>query len=68
MEKGALALLRILGISLLLGGIIVGIHPAYRATAQALWRGDVESSPLWTTNANFYEAVSVDAPAETEAP
>ena len=69
MEKGAVALARILLIALLAGAIIVLAVPDYRATLQALWNGDPESSPIWLSNQKYYPEVTLqkdfpDEPAQ----
>lgn len=66
MEKGALALARILLVALLLGAIVVLAVPDYRGTLQALWIGEPESSPIWLSNQSYYPEVTLqkDIPDE----
>ncbi|HMO05445.1 MAG TPA: hypothetical protein PKC67_05975 [Kiritimatiellia bacterium] len=59
MERGVKALLRILFAALLLGLLVIAFHPAYRVTAQALWRGDVSASPIAGSNQAYYPDVVV---------
>jgi len=59
MERGVKALLRILLAALLLGLLVIAVHPAYRATAQALWRGDLSASPIAESNHAYYPDVVV---------
>ncbi len=59
MEQGAKALLRILLGALVIGAIVVGAHPKYRATAAALWRGHPEKSPIWSSNSAYYSEVEL---------
>lgn len=57
MDKGALAVARILLLSLVLGGAVILTHPGYRAAFMAVLRGKPESSPVWMSNENYYPAV-----------
>lgn len=59
MERGVEALVRILVVALLLGLVVIALHPGYRATAQALWRGDLSASPIVESNRGFYPDVTV---------
>lgn len=60
MDTGARMLLKILGAAVLLGLIVVFAHPDYRDTARAMFRGEVESSAIWRTNAEYYSEVSYE--------
>ncbi|HMO52285.1 MAG TPA: hypothetical protein PKE26_13955 [Kiritimatiellia bacterium] len=62
MERGVNVLVRILAGALILGGLVIVFHPDYRETWKALWRGDVESSPIWQSNADYYREVFFDLP------
>ncbi|MBP7275712.1 MAG: hypothetical protein KBA51_05875 [Kiritimatiellae bacterium] len=66
MDSGAQMLLRILGVALVLGLIVVFAHPDYRNTARAMFRGEVESSAIWRSNAEYYSEVSYEPIAEPE--
>lgn len=57
MDKGAVAVARILLLSLLLGGAVIMTHPGYRAAFLAVFRGKPETSPIWLSNENYYPAV-----------
>lgn len=60
MEQGAQALFRILLGALLLGALVVALHPAYRATALAIAHGRAESAPIWISNGAYYSEVELD--------
>lgn len=57
MDKGALAVARILIAGIVLGFLVMIFYPAYRKTAQAIFRGQPETSPIWLTNERYYPAV-----------
>lgn len=57
MDKGALAVARILVAGIVLGFLVMIFYPAYRKTAQAIFRGQPEASPVWLTNERYYPAV-----------
>jgi hypothetical protein len=57
MEKGAKALAYLLVGALTLGLLVVLAHPAYRASAASLLRGNPEAAPLWQSNADYYPDV-----------
>jgi hypothetical protein len=59
MERGVKALVRILLVAALLGALVIALHPSYRATAIALWRGDLNASPIVQSNRNYYPDVKV---------
>lgn len=61
MERGVKVLVRIIAGAILLGALVVAIHPVYRASFQAMVRGDVEGSPIWQSNAEYYREVSFEA-------
>jgi len=57
MERGVKVLIRILLIASLLGLAVILGRSEYRETARAMFRGDVESSPIWQSNAEYYRDV-----------
>ena len=57
MERGVKMLTRIILVAILVGGLVIVFHPAYRDTAKALWRGEMESSALWQSNKAYYSEV-----------
>jgi len=57
MERGIKVLIRILLIATLLGLAVILGRSEYRETAMAMFRGDVESSPIWKSNAGYYSDV-----------
>lgn len=59
MERGVKALVRILVVAFLLGVLVIAVHPGYRATAQALWRGNLAASPIVESNRGYYPDVAV---------
>ena len=64
MEEGAKALARIILLSLVLGALVVALHPGYRATARAIWQGQVESSPIWISNGAYYSGIDATGGAD----
>lgn len=60
MERGVKVLVRILAGAMLLGALVTGFHPGYRATLQAMLRGGLEESPIWQSNANYYIDVHLE--------
>lgn len=58
MEQGARKIGIILIVALLLGTLVALISPLYRETAQAIWRNEPESAPIWRSNESFYPEVS----------
>lgn len=60
MERGSKALAYILLGALLFGVLIILFKPDYRLTAQAMMRGEVEQSPLWQSNADYYPEVTFE--------
>jgi hypothetical protein len=60
MERGVKVLVRIFVGAMLLGALVVVLHEDYRETFRAILRGDVESSPLWRSNAEYYSEVSFE--------
>jgi hypothetical protein len=58
MEKGSQALARMIGISLLLGVAVLLLHPGYRQTAAAFWKGGVDSSPIAVSNRDYYPDIT----------
>jgi len=67
MERGVRVLVRMLAMAALLGSLVIALHPAYRATAVAMWRGDVTVSPIWKTNLHYYREVVVEPAGAHEA-
>jgi hypothetical protein len=57
MDKGALMVARILIAGVVLGFLVMIFYPAYRKTAQAIFHGQPESSPIWLANERYYPAV-----------
>ena len=50
--------------ALLLGAVVVGVHPAYRKALVAIAGGKPAESPIWQANKDYYPDVSLpDAPA-----
>lgn len=62
MDKGALMVARILVAGLVMGLLVVIFYPAYRKTAQAIFQGQPESSPIWLTNEKYYPSVRFQYP------
>lgn len=56
-DRGARAVLIIVGLSLVIGGIVLMAHPLYRRTLSAWLKGEKEASPIRQTNARYYPAV-----------
>ncbi len=55
-ERGGRALLVLVLIALVVGGIVVAYHPGYRAAFLSLLRGsDSSESPISRSNAAYYE-------------
>jgi hypothetical protein len=61
MERGVKVLVRILVGAMLMGSLVIALHPEYRSAFQALLRGDPASSPIWQSNAEYYREVSFEA-------
>jgi len=57
MERGVKVLIRIMLVASLLGIAVILIRSEYRETAKAMFRGDVEASPIWRSNAGYYTDV-----------
>lgn len=57
MDKGALMVARIVMAGVVMGFLVLIFYPAYRKTAQAIFQGQPESSPIWLTNERYYPAV-----------
>jgi hypothetical protein len=60
MERGVKTLVWLLLSAMLLGAAVIMLHPTYRATARALWRGEMEVSPIWQSNAEYYRDVAYE--------
>lgn len=68
MEQGSKSLLIILCVALLLGAVVVGVHPAYRKALVSIAGGKPAESPIWQANKDYYPDVSLpDAPAAAPA-
>lgn len=68
MEQGSKSLLIILCVALLLGAVVVGVHPAYRKALVSIAQGKPQESPIWQANKDYYPDVSLpDAPAAAPA-
>ena len=63
MERGVKVLVRILLGASLLGLLVIGLHPHYRAAARAMARGELTASPIVESNRAYYPDVKVDAEA-----
>ena len=56
LDKGARALVQLLAWALVVGAVVVAAQPAYRAAFLSLLRGGGDdASPLWRSNANYYQ-------------
>ncbi len=64
MERGVTMLVRILLGAVLLGGLVIAFHPDYRETFMAMLGREVEQSPIWQSNAGYYEDVGYELPVE----
>ncbi len=64
MEKGAQALAKILLVALVVGLVVLALHPDYRATLRALMRGAPAESPIWLSNQNYYPEVTASVAGE----
>ncbi|MDD2239685.1 MAG: hypothetical protein PHO14_05390 [Kiritimatiellae bacterium] len=67
MEQGSKTLLIILVAALLMGGLVIAFNPAYRQAFVCLLRGDPASSPIWTSNRDYYPDVALPAATPTAA-
>jgi len=56
-DKGALAIARILIVALVLGVAVILWHPGYRKTLQAVFQGNLTASPIWVSNEKYYPSV-----------
>ncbi len=59
MERGAQALVKVLGAALLFGGLVLAFHPGYRAALLAVWRGEPAASPVWDSNRAYYPMIGL---------
>ncbi len=59
MERGAQALIKVLGAALLFGALVLAFHPGYRAALAALWRGEPATSPVWNANQTYYPMIGL---------
>ena len=60
MERGVKMLTRIIAVAFAVGGLVVVLHPDYRNSAKALWRGEPETSAIWWSNLDYYTEVTID--------
>lgn len=60
MERGVKLLVRIILLATFLGLAVIFLKPEYRETARSMLRGDVESSPIWRSNAKYYSEVGYE--------
>jgi len=67
MEQGSKTLLIILATALLMGGLVIAFNPAYRQSFFCLLRGEPASSPIWTSNREYYPDVTLPAAAPAAA-
>ena len=63
MEQGSKTLLIILLTALLMGGLVVAFNPAYRQAFFCLLRGEPASSPIWTSNRDYYPDITLPTAA-----
>ena len=61
MERGARQLVKILAWALLVGVGVLVLRPEYRKALAAIWHGDPEASPVWTSNAGYYPGIRWEA-------
>jgi len=66
MERGVKMLVRILATAGLLGLAVILFNPDFRGTVVAMFKGDVEASPIWKTNAEYYREVSFNEGGDDE--
>ena len=63
LDRGARALVLLFLGALVVGTVVVAVHPAYRAAfLSMLSGGGDEASPIWRSNANYYDAIDADMP------
>ena len=60
MRGGPKAIAYMLIISLLMGLLVVLIHPDYRDTARCMLRGRTEQSSIWIDNERYYPEVALN--------
>jgi hypothetical protein len=60
MERGVKLLRRIIVAALLLGALVIIVHPDYRHTFQAMWADEVERSAIWESNREYYREVAYE--------
>lgn len=66
MERGVKMLVRILATAGLLGLAVILLNPDYRGTVVSLFRGEVEESPIWQSNIDYYTEVSFEDGGDNE--
>ncbi len=54
MDRGVRLLLYILCGALIVGGIVMLMHPMYRGTLRAWLSGDITAGPIWESNRSYY--------------
>ncbi len=54
MERGVRLLLYILAGALVIGGVVLFLHPDYRGTVRAWASGDITAGPIWESNRAYY--------------
>ena len=59
MERGAQALVKVLGAALLFGGLVLAFHPDYREALLSLWRKEPAASPVWNANQVYYPMIGL---------
>jgi hypothetical protein len=66
MDRGVKLLRRIIVAALLLGALVIVVHPDYRDTFRALWAGDIEHSAIWESNREYYREVAYEVEVRHE--
>lgn len=66
-DQGSKTLAKVLLASAAVGLLVVLLHPRYRESALAMWRGDLTASPIWQSNRDYYpiNSLAVEASRET---
>lgn len=59
MERGAQTLIKALLAALVFGGLVLALHPDYRAALRAAWRRTPAESPVWRANETYYPMVGL---------
>lgn len=66
MERGVKMLVRILATAGLLGLAVILFNPDFRGTVVSMFRGQVEQSPIWQSNADYYTEVMFEDGGDDE--